>query len=478
MLPILYKLFARLILARIRPTLENEQNVDQAGFRSGFSCDDHLQSIVLLTEGLSEFNLPFWVCAVDFAKAFDSVEHSALWNALLNQGVSPRYIKLLAHLYKGQVGHISSEVLSRGFRIERGTKQGDPMSPALFNAVLEEVMRECQTGWRRKGWGVHVGDSLERRLTNLRFADDLLLLAASRAQVKHMLQDLINAAQKAGLEIHLGKTKVLSNEVGQGLQSLQFSAGKVDILPLSGSTDYLGRRLCLGSLHDSEIDSRLEKAWKKFFLWKAELCGKHVSIAARLKLFSAVVTPTFLYGSGTWTLTAGRENRIRTTQRRMLRWILGAGRRLIPTTPCKALDTSLESESSSSSSGGINTEPEEIENEASTNHEDWVDWIRRTTHLAEEHCQRAGLEDWVAAVRRKHWRWAGHLARRTDGRWSSQLLSWVPLGRRSRGHPCKRWSDALDEYFFKTVGLPRGSWQVVAMDRLQWHSLEDDFVKA
>jgi hypothetical protein len=88
-----------------------------------------------------------------------------------------------------------------------------------------------------------------------------------------------------------------------------------------------------------------------------------------------MVTPTFLYGSGTWTVTAERERKIRTTQRRMLRRILGSGRK--PLAP---------SEKSDSDDDDI-SEPEEIEGEADMTEESWLDWIRRTTKVAEEQNQ-------------------------------------------------------------------------------------------
>eukprot|EP00973_Karenia_brevis_P045509 6302638-Karenia_brevis.AAC.1 len=83
-------------------------------------------------------------------------------------------------LYSAQDGRIKGHTLrSRAFRIERGTKQGDPLSPALFNAVLEDVVRPLQTSWRRRGFGIRVRGTC---LTNLRFADDIMLCATSRRQ--------------------------------------------------------------------------------------------------------------------------------------------------------------------------------------------------------------------------------------------------------------------------------------------------------
>ena len=88
----------------MRATLESAQSSDQAGLRSGFSCDDHLFTITQIIERLNEHNLPLWICAIDFKKAFDTVEHQAIWHALASQGVPSRYVRILQALYSDQVG--------------------------------------------------------------------------------------------------------------------------------------------------------------------------------------------------------------------------------------------------------------------------------------------------------------------------------------------------------------------------------------
>eukprot|EP00973_Karenia_brevis_P071503 9935498-Karenia_brevis.AAC.1 len=90
----------------MQETLESSQPVEQAGFRSGFNCDDHLLTMVLLIEKLNEFQLPLWACTVDFKKAFDTVDHGPMWKALLAQGVPKPYVELLSVLYSNQVGHV------------------------------------------------------------------------------------------------------------------------------------------------------------------------------------------------------------------------------------------------------------------------------------------------------------------------------------------------------------------------------------
>ena len=192
----------------------------------------------------------------------------------------------------------------------------------------------------------------------------------------------------------------------------------------------------------------------------------------------AIVTRTLLYGSGCWTMTADRERLLGSTQRRMLRWMLGSFWRR----PAEDRQAETDSSSNSNSTSGSDfPEPEGVEDENDENtseEETWVDWIKRTTHIAEAHLRRTSVDDWVEAQRRRQWRLAGHTARRTDSRWSVTVLGWQPpYSNRGRGHPVKRWTTELDAYFFHLEGVPSGIWIAIALDRDRWHLLEDGFVR-
>ena len=68
---------------------------------------------------------------------------------------------------------------SKVFKMGNGTRQGDPLSPSLFNAVLEHVMRMLKTRWPHNRYGINIG---VQYLQNVRFADDILLLGSTRAE--------------------------------------------------------------------------------------------------------------------------------------------------------------------------------------------------------------------------------------------------------------------------------------------------------
>jgi len=86
------------------------------------------------------------------------------------------------------------------------------------------------------------------------------------------------------------------------------------------------------------------------------------------------------------------------------------------------------------------------------------------------------LEDWVKAVRRKKWNWAGNLARRIDGRWSTRFLEWAPSGHRSRGHSTKSWCDDMDNFLQRYNGPPKGYWTFLAQKRVEWKCLGDIYL--
>ena len=83
-----------MLLGRIKPTLIAAQSVDQAGFIPGFSTDDHLFTVSLLQAKAAEWRENVWVAAVDYSKAFDTVEHASLWRALQKKGIPDQYIKV------------------------------------------------------------------------------------------------------------------------------------------------------------------------------------------------------------------------------------------------------------------------------------------------------------------------------------------------------------------------------------------------
>ena len=278
-----------------------------------------------------EWQSTLWTATVDFKKAFDSVSHECLWHALRRQGIPESYMRLIQALYTDQTATVKTDRRSKVFAIQRGVKQGDPLSTLLFNALLEDLFRRLKQKWAPKSYGIQLGHAPHTRLTNLRFADDVLLTAPTPTQLTHLLSDLHRDAKLYGLELHPDKTNILTNvshrRGRENKSHILIDGEPISILKFHEHTKYLGRKFTFDSYHSAELGNRISAGWRKFGLLRHELTSKHYPLRSRLKLFDSVVTPTVLYGSSAWTLTKDMHMTLRRAQRRMLRLIIGTPRR-------------------------------------------------------------------------------------------------------------------------------------------------------
>ena len=109
-------------------------------------------------------------------KAFDRVHHSSLFECLIGTGLEMGLISVLRRLYRGLRAYVKlwPGAESREFQLQRGVRQGDPLSPVLFNVVMTEVLAEVDRTWQRRGYGTMVGrEDRGQRLTRIAFADDV-----------------------------------------------------------------------------------------------------------------------------------------------------------------------------------------------------------------------------------------------------------------------------------------------------------------
>eukprot|EP00973_Karenia_brevis_P073938 10277464-Karenia_brevis.AAC.1 len=129
-------------------------------------------------------------------------------------------------------------------------------------------------------------------------------------------------------------------------------------------------------------------------------------------------------------MTVDRQRVLRSTQRAMLRKILGSGRKVTQNRSEEAVDDSDDTDNQSEETAeSDDTEPLL---------ESWLDWMVRTTRASEAVAKNLQLQDWVETQKPLKWRLAGHRARRTDQRWSTSALNWLPTsGRRKPAHPRK-----------------------------------------
>ena len=128
-----------------------------ADFRKGRGTRDHIANICWIIEKAREFQKNIHFCFIDYAKAFDCVDHNKLWKILKEMRIPDHSTCLLRNLYVGQeatvrTGHGTTD----WFQIGKGVLQGCILSPYLFNLYAEYIMRnagleEAQAGIKIAG---------------------------------------------------------------------------------------------------------------------------------------------------------------------------------------------------------------------------------------------------------------------------------------------------------------------------------------
>ena len=98
-LPIFYKIFAKLIYNRIASRLFQVQSFDQHGFTPGIHIEDVILCAAIAIEYHEEFNMPLWILSMGMRKTFDTIDHSVLMRALRLKGLPTEYVSVLSILY-------------------------------------------------------------------------------------------------------------------------------------------------------------------------------------------------------------------------------------------------------------------------------------------------------------------------------------------------------------------------------------------
>ncbi|PVD20130.1 hypothetical protein C0Q70_20624 [Pomacea canaliculata] len=162
---------------RLTATLEKDLRPQQAGFRPGRSCSEHIFILRQILEQSNEWNTPLYINFIDLEKAFDSIHRESLWKILRHYGVPAKLVQVIAMLYsdfKSQV--VCDTELTDPFNVSTGVKQGCILSPFLFILAMDWIMK-TSTDSERRGLRWTMTMTATTALEDLDFADDIALLS-------------------------------------------------------------------------------------------------------------------------------------------------------------------------------------------------------------------------------------------------------------------------------------------------------------
>lgn len=383
------KVLSKVIQRRISAYVEEVLGEEQAGFRPGRSTIDQLFTIRQILEKYIETNNTCYINFIDYKQAFDSVWHVGLWQAMRNFGIEEKLINLIQTVYKKAENAVRVEHdLTEWFKTEVGTRQGCILSPTLFIIILEAIYRiatkDLNIGVKCYG----------ENISNLKFADDVTLLADSRKDLQKLTDKVNITSQRFGLMINAAKTKTMAvSKTGE--EKMRLTLGSTEIEQVKSFT-YVGGQITSNGSHQEDIKQKIAKGLQTMGRLKRIWNCKEIKINTKIQIYNSIVIPQILYGSETWVTRKEDEKRLLVAEMSCLRRILGVSRL------------------------------QKLRNED----------IR----------QRIGLKNTIMdKIRKRRLTWYGHVNRMEDLRLPKKALYTYKDGKKGRGRPRKKWVDNIKE---------------------------------
>ena len=256
------KVMLKILQARFQQYINHELPDVKACFRKGRGTRDQIANILWFIKKAREFQKNIYFCFIDYAKAFDCVDHNKLWKILKEMGIPDHLTCLLRNLYAGQeatgrTGHGTTD----WFQIKKGVCQGCILSPCLFNLYAEYIIRN--TGLDEAQAKIKIA---RRNMNNLRYTDDTTLTAESEVKLKSPLMKVRKESEKVGLKRTIRKTKIMASGPiiswqidGKTMETVRdFIFGGSKITADGDSSHEIKRYLLLGRKVMTNLDSILE----------------------------------------------------------------------------------------------------------------------------------------------------------------------------------------------------------------------------
>ncbi|KAL4082425.1 hypothetical protein QTP88_021321 [Uroleucon formosanum] len=270
------------------------------------------------------------------------------------------------------------------FEVSTGLKQGDALSPVLFNLALEKVIRSMP---------MRQDMELLSNSTLLAYADDIVIIGSTRQDVAIRTNDLLKAAKPMGLEVNQDKTKYLV--MTRGTRDISDLVVENYTFQQVENFKYLGANINQYNYMHNEIKIRISVANKGYYALEKLFKSKFLSRRSKERLYLSFLRPVLTIACETWSITKGDEEKMACFERRILRRIYG---------PI-------------------------LENEV---------YRRRTNKEVQQIYQKPGINAYLMSKRIE---WAGHVWR-SNGILKKALEGKIN-GKRPRGRPRQRWIDRV-----------------------------------
>ena len=208
-----YKIAAKSIANRLKPSLPNLINYDQTGFIKGRFIGENIRLIDSIICYAKEKNIPGLLLFLDFEKAFDTIEWSFIRRTFQHFGFGSSMLKWLNLFYcRPESCVLNNGWASDFFEIQRGVRQGCPLSPYLFVLSVEVLAKAIRENKSIKGIFVN-----SREIKLSKYADDTtLILDGTKESLRASLKTLDDFYEVSGLKLNDKKTEALWIGINSG----------------------------------------------------------------------------------------------------------------------------------------------------------------------------------------------------------------------------------------------------------------------
>lgn len=278
-------------------TVLNVEDPLQNGFKPDAQTTDNLFILNAILEKYRALKRPVYVCFVDFKSAFDYVNRHALLYKLLQRGMGGKLFNILRDLFNKAKSRVKwNDTLGDLFENIYGVLQGGVISPSLFKLYLDDLRNYLDN--KR---GVFIGTYI----SHLLFADDLVLIAGTRAGLQSQLDGLGKYCRRWHLILNQSKTKVMVfNKQYEFCSNPEPFFFNDKIIDETDNYKYIGIKLKnTQQFLKGNFTFMKEKAMRAIMALKSYIrsaFGNNLPTSLYLKLFDQQIRPILEYGNEVW----------------------------------------------------------------------------------------------------------------------------------------------------------------------------------
>ena len=447
LLSIVGKVITSIMLHRLHMNLTEDIIPDsQYGFRKDRSTTDAIFIARQIQEKCREERKDLYMAFIDLSKAFDTVNREIMWLILEKFGVPQKFLTILRQFHDGMEARVRvGSALSESFPVAVGVKQGCVLAPTLFNLFLAAVnlithnvineYKGVQVEYRLDGnlfnlrrLQVHTKTTI-RDITELQYADDLVLIANTPMDLQNGLDLLTTAYESIGLKVNINKTEILIQHTQDdpNINHPRFHIDNED-LKVVENFPYLGSILSSSCSIDAEINARISKASTAYGRLNQRVFSNHnLKVTTKAAVYRAVCLSTLMYGAETWTLYQRHSRKLEAFHIQCLRRLLGLT---------------------------------------------WQDHVPYDTIY-----ERTNTLSFASMFVKRQLTWVGHVIRMDEDRLPRQILyGQLHQGRRHPGGQKKRHKDQCKD-ILKQCQIPSTELETLANDRISWRRVMSEGAK-